>query len=338
MLILGIETSCDETASALYDSETGLIAHQIHSQIAKHAEFGGIVPEVASRDHVLFLLPQVMQLLQDAGLKPSDLSGIAYTQGPGLVGALLVGALFAESFALSLNIPAVGVHHLEGHLLSPFLESPSLDFPFLALLVSGGHTALYFVRQLGEYELLGETRDDAVGEAFDKTAKILGLGYPGGARLSELAKTGDAARFHFPRPMLHSNLEFSFSGLKTHALNTFKAHESEPNCKANIAAAFQEAAIDTLIKKVEMALKKTNSQRLVVAGGVSANTVLRTRLNALSAERGVQLYLPTPEFCTDNAAMIAYAGTQRLLAGERSHGAGDVLPRWPLQALKPLGE
>lgn len=335
MLVLGIETSCDETATALYDSEVGLVAHHIHSQVAKHAQFGGIVPEIASRDHVLYLLPQVMQLLSDASLEPCDLHGIAYTQGPGLVGALLVGALFAESFALSLNIPVVGVHHLEGHLLSPFLESPTLDFPFLVLLVSGGHTALFLAKRLGAYELLGETRDDAVGEAFDKTAKILGLGYPGGAQLSALAQTGDASRFHFPRPMLHANLEFSFSGLKTHALTTFRAHESEPDCRANIAAAFQEAAVDTLVRKVDMALKQTGSSRLVVAGGVSANTVLRARLNALAAERGAQLYLPSLEFCTDNAAMIAYAGTKRLLAGERSSGA-QVFPRWSLQDLTPI--
>jgi len=327
MRVLGIETSCDETGVAIYDSERGLLGHALHSQVALHAEHGGVVPELASRDHVRKLVP----LLHTLDFEPSSIDGVAYTAGPGLVGALLVGASMGRALAWSWGVPAIGVHHMEGHLLAPMLEESRPDFPFVALLVSGGHTQLVQVGAPGHYRLLGESVDDAAGEAFDKTAKLLGLGYPGGPALARLAERGDPQRFRFPRPMTNRpGLDFSFSGLKTFALNTFLAHRDEPGIEAHIARAFQDAVIDTLIIKCRRALKETALSRLVVAGGVSANRVLRSRLREMADELGVEVWYPRPEFCTDNGAMIAYAGCQRLLAGESGSVEMEVKPRWPL--------
>ncbi len=327
MRVLGIETSCDETGVAIYDSEQGLLGHALHSQVALHAEHGGVVPELASRDHVRKLVP----LLHTLDFDPSSIDGVAYTAGPGLVGALLVGASMGRALAWSWGVPAIGVHHMEGHLLAPMLEESRPDFPFVALLVSGGHTQLVQVGAPGHYRLLGESVDDAAGEAFDKTAKLLGLGYPGGPALARLAERGDPQRFRFPRPMTNRpGLDFSFSGLKTFALNTFQAHREEPDIEAHIARAFQDAVIDTLIIKCRRALKETGLSRLVVAGGVSANRMLRSRLREMADELGVEVWYPRPEFCTDNGAMIAYAGCQRLLAGERGAVEMEVKPRWPL--------
>ena len=327
MRVLGIETSCDETGVAIYDSEQGLLGHLLHSQVALHAEYGGVVPELASRDHVRKLMP----LLRELDFDPGSIDGVAYTAGPGLVGALLVGASVGRALAWSWGVPAVGVHHMEGHLLAPMLESSRPDFPFVALLVSGGHTLLVRVDGPGRYRLLGESVDDAAGEAFDKTAKLLGLGYPGGPALAKLAEEGDPERFRFPRPMTdRPGLDFSFSGLKTFALNTFQAHRNEPGIEADIARAFQDAVIDTLGIKCRRALEETGLQRLVVAGGVSANRRLRERLQEMVAGTGGEVWYPRLEFCTDNGAMIAYAGCQRLLAGEQASPEWEVRPRWPL--------
>ena len=331
MLVLGIESSCDETGVALYDTERGLLAHALYSQIAMHNEYGGVVPELASRDHIRRVLPLTRQILAESSLTLEDLDGIAYTQGPGLAGALLVGAGVARALAYALNIPAVGVHHLEGHMLSPLISDTPPAFPFAALLVSGGHTQIMYVAGVGRYELLGDTLDDAAGEAFDKTAQLLGLGYPGGPALSQLAATGDAARYTLPRPMLHSgDFDFSFSGLKT-AVLTLVRKEGLAHA-ADIAAAFQEAAVDVLVSKSLAACRQRGAERLVVAGGVGANQRLRQRLTAEANAGGIQVFYPRLEFCTDNGAMIAYAGAQRM-----THAAVDlgftVKPRWDLAEL-----
>lgn len=334
MRILGIETSCDETGIAIYDSEKGLLAHVLHTQAALHAEYGGVVPELASRDHIRKTIPLIDQMMRDAHLTPRDISGIAYTAGPGLLGALLVGAAIGRTLGYAWQVPTIGVHHMEGHLLAPMLEKNPPSFPFVALLVSGGHTQLIRVTQFGQYELLGESIDDAVGEAFDKTAKLLGLSYPGGAELAELAKKGDPARFHFPRPMIdRPGLVFSFSGLKTYAMNTVMAHECDAQTRADIARAFQDAVVETLVVKCRRALRLTNMKTLVVAGGVSANLALRQGLQHMAAEEQAAVFFPRHEFCTDNGAMIAYVGCQRLLAGEHDDLAIRVFPRWSIGEL-----
>jgi N6-L-threonylcarbamoyladenine synthase len=337
MRVLGIETSCDETGAAIYDSEQGLLAHTLYSQIAMHAEYGGVVPELASRDHVRKTIPLVAAVLAESGLKQTDIDGIAYTAGPGLAGALLVGATIARSIGFAWNIPTVGVHHMEGHLLAPMLEENPPAFPFIALLVSGGHTQLVKVATMGSYEILGDTLDDAVGEAFDKTAKLLGLPYPGGAALAKMAEQGKPGRFHFPRPMTdRPGLDFSFSGLKTFAVNTAANVELDGQTRADIAYAFQEAVIQTLTMKCRRALHQTGWKRLVVAGGVGANHLLRQRLHELMINEQGTVFFPRHEFCTDNGAMIAYVGCMRLLAGEQNDLEISVIPRWPLEALNPL--
>ena len=337
MRVLGIETSCDETAAAVYDGERGLLADVLHSQVDIHVDYGGVVPELASRDHIRKLLPIVTEVMRRAGLEPRDLDGIAYTAGPGLVGALLVGASVARSLAYALAVPAVAVHHMEGHLLAPMLETPAPEFPFVALLVSGGHTMLVLVRGVGRYELLGETRDDAVGEAFDKTAKLLGLPYPGGAPLARLAEKGRAARYEFPRPLLDQpGLDFSFSGLKTAVLYAARGAQDDEQTRADLARAFEEAVVDTLAVKSMRALELTGVERLVVAGGVGANRSLRTRLAQDTAATGARVYFPRPAFCTDNAAMIAYVGSRRLAAGETDEPVIRARARWPLASLDPL--
>lgn len=336
MYILGIETSCDETGVAIYSQQAGLLSHFLHSQISLHAQYGGVVPELASRDHITHLLPLVQQTLTAAKLTPTDISGIAYTAGPGLMGALLVGAGFAKSLGLAWKIPTLGIHHMEGHLLAPMLENPVPSFPFLALLVSGGHTLLVAVTNIGEYQILGETLDDAVGEAFDKTAKLLGLPYPGGAELAALAQTGQPSRFHFPRPMLdRPGLDFSFSGLKTFALNTVREQNPlDQQTRADIARAFEDAIVETLSVKCSRALKKTGLTRLVIAGGVGANQALRQQLQLSMAKLGGKLFFPRPAFCTDNGAMIAYAGYLRFQMGEQDASLKiQVKPRWSLEEL-----
>lgn len=334
MRVLGIETSCDETAAAVYDSERGLLSHRLHSQIALHAEYGGVVPELASRDHVRRLLPLIRACLAEAAVALQDIDAIAYTSGPGLVGALLVGAAVGRSLAFSRGIPALGVHHLEGHLLAPMLEPDLPHFPFLALLVSGGHTLIARVERLGEYHILGSTLDDAAGEAFDKTAKVLGLPYPGGPALAGLAEQGRPDRFHFPRPMLdRPGLDFSFSGLKTAVVVALRGIELDEQLRADVARAFEEAVVETLAAKCARALEQSPADTLVVAGGVGANRLLRARLQALGQQLGVRVRYPRPEFCTDNAAMIAYAGCQRLLAGEREPPAIRALARWSIDTL-----
>lgn len=333
MLVLGIESSCDETGVALYDTEMGLLAHSLHSQVAMHRDYGGVVPELASRDHIQRVLPLVREILSERSLTLGSLDGIAYTQGPGLAGALLVGAGFARSLAYALGIPAVGVHHLEGHLLSPLLAEPRPEFPFVALLVSGGHTQLMHVTRVGVYETLGDTLDDAAGEAFDKTAQLLGLGYPGGPAVSKLAESGDPARFKLPRPMLNSgDLNFSFSGLKTAAL-TLRNKHPEDAARADIAAAFQGVMAEVLSEKSMQALKQTGSRRLVVAGGVGANKQLRQRLLAETAKLGAQVYFPPLDLCTDNGAMIAFAGALRFQQAQGGAQPFSVKPRWDLQSL-----
>lgn len=336
MRILGIETSCDETAVAVYDAQNGLLAHLVHSQITTHAPFGGVVPELASRDHIQKILPLVEEVLTLAQLNTSDIDGIAYTRGPGLVGALLIGSIFARTLGFALQVPTIGIHHLEGHLLAPFLEANSPTFPFLALLVSGGHTELVKVKALGDYEIIGDTLDDAAGEAFDKTAKLLGLGYPGGAALAKLATAGNPKRFHFPRPMLdRPGLDFSFSGLKTYASNIIQAETSDEQTRADIAKAFEMAIVETLAAKCKRALKATRYQQLVVAGGVGANLALRQSLAAVCKELGVKLCYPRLDFCTDNGAMIAYAGCQRLIRGQQDVDlAVEVFPRWALSEVR----
>lgn len=332
MRVLGIETSCDETGVAIYDAASGLLSEALHSQIALHAPFGGVVPEVASRDHTRKIVPLIEKALSDAGMRGQELDGIAYTAGPGLMGALMVGAMVGRTLAYAWGLPAVGVHHLEGHLLAPCLEVNPPTFPFLALLVSGGHTELVEVRGIGDYHGIGDTLDDAAGEAFDKTAKLLGLGYPGGAALSKLAESGKPGRYHFPRPMLdRPGLDFSFSGLKTAALHVIKAAELTDEAKADIANAFQEAIVETLTVKCQRALKQTGFKRLVIAGGVGANRVLRASLQSMGARMNVEVYFPRPEFCTDNGAMIAYAGCMRLMRGERDELGITVRARWPLE-------
>ena len=339
MRILGIETSCDETGVAIYDEEKGLIANQLHTQIALHADYGGVVPELASRDHIRKLAPLLQAALQEAHLTAKDIDGIAYTSGPGLVGALLVGSTVARSLAYAWNIPAIGVHHMEGHLLAPMLEENPPHFPFVALLVSGGHTQLVRVDGVGRYELLGESIDDAAGEAFDKTAKLLGLDYPGGAALARLALKGTPNRFAFPRPMTdRPGLDFSFSGLKTFTANTLhqvmqEEGELTEQSKADIAYAFQEAVVDTLAIKCKRALKQTGLKRLVIAGGVSANKQLRQTLAELMQQLGGEVFYPQPQFCTDNGAMIAYAGFLRLKQGQQQDLAIEVRPRWAMTEL-----
>ncbi len=312
MLILGIETSCDETGIALFDSEKGLLADALYSQIAVHAEYGGVVPELASRDHIRKTLPLVKQVFTEAGIHAEDLDGVAYTAGPGLAGALLVGAGIARSLAYGWDIPAVAVHHMEGHLLAPMLEENPPEFPFVALLVSGGHTMLVNVEGIGRYQMLGESLDDAAGEAFDKTAKMLGLTYPGGPALAKLAEKGEVGRYKFPRPMCdRPGLDFSFSGLKTFTLNTLNKSDKTEQTKADIACAFETAVAETLAIKCRRALQQTTSTRLVIAGGVSANSRLRQRLEKMVKKEKAKVYYPRLEFCTDNGAMIAFAGCQR---------------------------
>jgi N6-L-threonylcarbamoyladenine synthase len=331
MRVLGIESSCDETAVAVYDDAQGLLSHRLHSQIAMHQAYGGVVPELASRDHIRRLLPLVREALAAAASDQSEIDGIAYTAGPGLIGALLVGEGFATGLGLAWNKPTVGIHHLEGHLLAPLLEPDAPAFPFLALLVSGGHTQLVDVVALGEYRILGETLDDAAGEAFDKTAKLLGLPYPGGAALARLAESGRSGRFEFPRPMLdRPGLDFSFSGLKTAALVALRGHARDESGRADIARGFQEAVVDTLAEKCRRALRATAHERLVIAGGVGANRALRQRLGEMVAGMGVRLYFPRPEFCTDNGAMIALAGAMRLAAGKQRRSGRGARANWEL--------
>jgi len=337
MRVLGIETSCDETGIAIFDDQRGILAHQLYSQIKLHADYGGVVPELASRDHIRKTLPLIEAALQQAGCRSEDLDGIAYTAGPGLVGALLVGATIARSLAMAWDKPAIPVHHMEGHLLAPMLEEHTPEFPFVALLVSGGHTLLVRVDGIGQYKILGESVDDAAGEAFDKTAKLLGLDYPGGAALSKLAEQGVAGRFVFPRPMTdRPGLDFSFSGLKTFAANTIRSQGDDDQTRADIAHAFQTAVVDTLAIKCKRALQETGLKRLVIAGGVSANKQLRTELAAVMKKLGGEVFYPRPEFCTDNGAMIAFAGLQRLKAGHTTGLEIVVQPRWNLETLAPV--
>jgi len=334
MRILGLETSCDDTGVAVYDSDRGLLAHKLYSQSRMHAEYGGVVPELASRDHIRKLLPLIREVLADAGTEPASLDGLAYTMGPGLAGALLVAAAVGRSLAYALGVPAVGVHHMEGHLLAPMLEPEPPAFPFLALLVSGGHTLLVDVRALGDYRILGESVDDAVGEAFDKTAKLLGLGYPGGPAIARAAAHGTPGRFRFPRPMTdRPGLDFSFSGLKTAALTAAQHQALDAHTIGDIAYAFQEAAVETLVIKCERALQQTGHARLVVAGGVGANQLLRSRLAELGRKLAAQVYYPRPAFCTDNGAMIAYAGSVRLRAGQTGAMSFGARARWNLTEL-----
>ncbi|MEB0031375.1 tRNA (adenosine(37)-N6)-threonylcarbamoyltransferase complex transferase subunit TsaD [Undibacterium sp. RTI2.1] len=343
MIVLGIESSCDETGLALYDTEHGLLSHALHSQIAMHQEYGGVVPELASRDHIRRAIPLLEEVLSDAGLSRDQIDAIAYTQGPGLAGALLVGASVACGLGLALDKPVLGIHHLEGHLLSPLLASKPPEFPFIALLVSGGHTQLMRVDGVGQYQLLGETLDDAAGEAFDKSAKLLGLTYPGGPAISRLAESGDPLAYKFPRPMLHSkDLNFSFSGLKTAVLTVVKNHPNSVNGllgdqdKANIARGFVDALVDVLVAKCVTAMKEHGMKRLVIAGGVGANSQLRSALNAAAQKKRFQVFYPELEFCTDNGAMIAFAGAMRLkknpALAQRDYSF-NVRPRWPLHEL-----
>ncbi len=337
MLVLGIETSCDETGVALYDADRGLLGHLLHSQAASHADYGGVVPELASRDHVRKLTPLVQMLMDSCKRRLPQIGGVAYTAGPGLMGALLVGASFARSLAWGLGVPAVPVHHMEGHLLAPMLELDKPAFPFVALLVSGGHSMLVLVEAVGHYRILGDTLDDAAGEAFDKTAKLLGLGYPGGPAVARIAEQGDPDGYRFPRPMTdRPGLDFSFSGLKTHTLNTWSASDQSERARRDIARAFEEAVVDTLAIKCRRALRSSGVRSLVVAGGVGANRRLRARLKKLAADEGARVFYPRFEFCTDNGAMIAYAGYLRLVAGEASSLEIEARARWPLDSLVEL--
>lgn len=336
-VVLGIETSCDETGVALYHGERGLLAHTVYSQTDLHRRYGGVVPELASRDHVRKTLPLIHALLDEAGLATNAIGGVAYTVGPGLVGALLVGAALGRSLAWAWQVPAIGVHHMEGHLLAPMLEENPPELPFVALLVSGGHTQLVQVAAIGHYRILGESVDDAVGEAFDKTAKLLGLGYPGGPALARLAEQGDPQRFRFPRPMTdRPGLDFSFSGLKTYTLNMRNRIGASPQNDADIARAFEEAVVETLLIKCRRALQQTGYQRLIISGGVGANQRLRQRLTAMGATEAVEVYYPRPTWCTDNGAMIAYTGYRRLLAGQQEPAIIQARPRWSLEALADL--
>ncbi len=334
MLVLGIETSCDETGIALYDTVRGLRGHALHTQVAMHADYGGVVPELASRDHIRRVLPLTQRVLRGANASLEDVDAIAYTEGPGLAGALMVGASIGASLAYGLGIPAIGVHHLEGHLLSPLLSDPAPTFPFIALLVSGGHTQLMHVANIGQYKLLGETVDDAAGEAFDKSAKLLGLGYPGGPALAKLAVSGNADRFKLPRPMINSgDLNFSFSGLKTAVLTVTKREPLDEQGRADLAASTQAAIVDVLAEKSLQALATTGAKRLVVAGGVGANLRLRERMTRAAAEKNLEVFYPALEFCTDNGAMIALAGALRLQAGALGSMSFGVKPRWDLETL-----
>ena len=344
MRVLGIETSCDETGIAIYDSSDGLLANRLYSQASIHSEYGGVVPELASRDHVRKILPLMNNVLGDSGLGLSDLDGIAHTAGPGLMGSLLVGSALSAGLGYGLKIPVLSVHHMEGHLLAPMLEDTHPEFPFVALLVSGGHTQLVYAANMGDYRILGESLDDAAGEAFDKTAKMLDLDYPGGPVIAKLAQQGDCNRFKFPRPMLdRPGLDFSFSGLKTFTRNLIEKNSGENGLpdhqtQSDICAGFQEAVVDTLVIKCVRALHSTSLNILVIAGGVSANTRLREKLeDALSRDQG-EVFYARQDFCTDNGAMIAYAGCQRLLAGEKNSLAINAMPRWPLDSLRPPGE
>jgi N6-L-threonylcarbamoyladenine synthase len=339
MRVLGIETSCDETGIAIYSREDGLLAHRVHSQIDVHAIYGGVVPELASRDHVRYLRPLVDETIEASGILLADLDAVAYTTGPGLLGALLVGSTFAKTLAFSINCPALGVHHMEGHLLAPLMDTPDLPLPFVALLVSGGHSQLVLVRAIGDYVLLGTTLDDAAGEAFDKTAKLLELGYPGGPRIAALADIGDPKRFAFARPMTdRPGCDFSFSGLKTQVLmearRLLKNGNLDKQGKADLAASFQQAVVDTLVLKSQRALESTGARALVMSGGVSSNQLLRASLKSLESD-GVQVAYPAAEFCTDNGAMIAFAGLTRLSQGQKDTSlAITIRPRWPLSELQ----
>jgi N6-L-threonylcarbamoyladenine synthase len=335
MRILGIETSCDETGAAIYDRNRGLLAHTVYSQATLHSAYGGVVPELASRDHIRKTLPLIHHVMNESGSSAKDISGIGYTSGPGLIGALLVGASIARSLAWAWQIPAVAVHHMEGHLLAPMLEAYAPQLPFLALLVSGGHTLLVKVHTVGRYHILGQSLDDAAGEAFDKTAKLLGLDYPGGPALAKLALKGHSGKFRFPRPMTdRPGLDFSFSGLKTFTYNTLQTTTKDAQALADVARAFQDAVVDTLVIKCRRALKETGLRRLVVAGGVGANQQLRSTLMEMGSALGVQVYFPRIEFCTDNGAMIAYAGLVRILAGQCDNLAIQAKPRWSLTELQ----
>lgn len=329
--ILGIETSCDETGIAVYDTERGVLGHAVYGQIELHDQYGGVVPELASRDQIRKTTPMIRQLLADLGMSIKDLDGIAYTAGPGLAGALLVGVTVGRGLAYALNIPALGVHHMEAHLLAPMLEDRAPSFPFLALVVSGGHTLIVRVNALGDYQTLGQSLDDAAGEAFDKTARLMGMPYPGGPEISRAAEQGDPKRFNFPRPMTdRPGLDFSFSGLKTFAANTYRAHQDDPQIIADISVAFEDAVVDTMMIKCKRALKETGLKTLVMAGGVSANKKLRERMDAFSKESGVHVFYPRPEFCTDNGAMVAYVGAQRIMQGEQDGLEIKIRPRWVL--------
>jgi N6-L-threonylcarbamoyladenine synthase len=341
MRVLGIETSCDDTGVAIYDDQLGLLAHALYSQIETHKEYGGVVPELAARDHIRKVIPLVDTVLKQAGCDVGSIETVAYTKGPGLAGALLAGSAVAKGLAFAWGVPAVGIHHMEGHMLAPMLEEDAPEFPFVALLVSGGHTLLAEVRGIGEYTILGQTLDDAVGEAFDKTAKILGLGYPGGPAVAKAALNGEAGRFRFPRPMLdRPGMDFSYSGLKTFALTTVQkthaeAGELNDQAIADIALAFQDAAVEALVVKCKRALDATNAERLVVAGGVGANLHLREQLKIMTEKVRAELYFPRIEFCTDNGAMIAYAGAKR--AHQQDDGLDfQVKPRWSLEDLPPV--
>lgn len=341
MLVLGLETSCDETGVALYDSERGLLADALFSQIDLHRIYGGVVPELASRDHVKRMLPLIRQVLDESGCKPGEIDAVAYTAGPGLVGALLVGASCAQALAFAWGVPALGIHHMEGHLLAPMLEEQPPGFPFVALLVSGGHTQLVRVDGIGRYQLLGESLDDAAGEAFDKTAKLIGLGYPGGPEIARLGQGGTPGRFVFPRPMTdRPGLDFSFSGLKTFALNTWQqcreSGDDTEQSRCDVALAFQQAVVETLTIKCRRALKQTGLKRLVIAGGVSANQALRQSLDKMLGELKGQVFYARPRFCTDNGAMIAYAGCQRLQVGQQDGPSIQVHPRWSMESLLPV--
>ena len=341
MRVLAIESSCDETGIAIYDSEQGLLSHALYSQVEMHAIYGGVVPELASRDHIRKAIPLIKEVLTKANTTSAELDGIAYTSGPGLAGALLVGACLARSLAWSWGIPTLAVHHMEGHLLAPLLEYNAPEFPFVALLVSGGHTQLVDVKGIGQYEVLGESIDDAAGEAFDKTAKMMDLPYPGGPHIAKLAQLGTKGRFKFPRPMTdRPGLDFSFSGLKTFARNTIAKCQDETGLteqdKADIALAFEQAAVDTLAIKCKRALEQTGRKRLVIAGGVSANKYLREKLHALMDKLNGEVFYPRPEFCTDNGAMIAYAGCQRMKAGQKDGEEIVIHPRWPMDALDAI--
>ena len=342
MRVLGIETSCDDTSVAVYDSETGIVENLLSSQVELHHRFGGVVPELASRDHVRKTLPLLEQVMAEAGVTAKDIDGVAYTAGPGLVGALMVGATLARALAWGWGVPALGVHHMEGHLLAPMLEEERPDFPFIALLVSGGHTQLVRVDGIGRYRLLGESLDDAAGEAFDKAAKMLGLPYPGGPHIGRLAEAGNPDRFDFPRPMVNRpGLDFSFSGLKTYTLNTVDACRAEGDLseqdKCDIARAFEDAVVGTLVIKCRRALRQEGLKTLVMAGGVSANLNLRAELKRALAKERAQVFYPAPLFCTDNGAMIAYAGAQRLAAGQVDTADTRVRPRWPMEELPAIG-